>query len=91
MELTALAKLIDISISVGVLIFIYVQTRKDYARKNDELKQFTDRIMEENKEREKHYLSVIEELSEKFDIINEVKDNVDKLSKKVEGFVDKFN
>lgn len=103
MEINLLAKIVEISLTVAVLIWVRYQDNKErekreefYTRKEEQYQAFTDSVLQDSKKREEtlqhqakdredKLLSTIERLTDKFDILEDVSDKVEKIKSDMES------
>lgn len=65
-------EIIKASPIMGVILLSWFFQRKDY-------RDFVEQVQKDNNEREKNYQSIISKLTDKFNIVEEVKKNVEEI------------
>lgn len=93
-ETLALSKIINIMISGIIIIGVYFIQRYTFKKQSKDYKEFTNEIKAESREREKELVKVIGknqdiifDLSNKLDIVEEVKKDVNSVKEIVSVFV----
>lgn len=94
LETLALSKIINITISGVIIIGVYFIQRHIFKKQSKDYKEFTNEIKAESREREKELVKVIGrnqdiifDLSNKLDIVEEVKKDVNSVKEIVSVFV----
>lgn len=87
MESAIISKILEMGSVVALLIYGYMQLKKEHSVNQTDYKDFVKNVMEQNKAREEAYKKRIDELNDKVNIVNEINTNLRELRIKIETLI----
>lgn len=87
MESAIISKILEMGSVVALLIYGYMQLKKEHLVNQTDYKDFVKNVMEQNKAREEAYKKRINELNDKINVVNEINTNLRELRIKIETLI----
>lgn len=79
METAIIGKILEMGAVVAILVYGYLQLKKDYTKVQEDYKIFVEKVMEENKNREDGYLRTINGLTDSLGVVNEINSTLEEV------------
>lgn len=83
MESAILTKILEMGSVVALLVYGYIQLKKDYSTNQNDYKEFVKHVMEENKAREISYKKRIDELNDCLNVVAEIRNDVKEIKQTI--------